>query len=124
MKNSNSSKSLNCYTSFCYVRISYVYMCLKIVSCEVFLPSNAFLIFVYFFIFSPASPSTSSATISPLFKKQESELDFDPCPLCVKRTPVEGRFQPCGHALFCYEHADTFKACPTCKVVLLLGSFF
>ncbi|XP_066919904.1 E3 ubiquitin-protein ligase MIB2-like [Clytia hemisphaerica] len=62
----------------------------------------------------PARRSSEKKSTKPKIQKQESELDFDPCPLCQKRTPVEGRFQPCKHALFCYQHAETFQKCPQC----------
>ena len=45
----------------------------------------------------------------------ESSLDL--CKLCD--LDIEGRFQPCGHVVYCYKHAKGFIECSDCKVAKL-----
>ena len=42
--------------------------------------------------------------------------EIEMCPMCNIDNPIEGRFQPCGHALLCYDHAECMKKCSECKV--------
>lgn len=42
------------------------------------------------------------------------------CFLC--ESPVDVKFEPCGHALMCHNCANRAKKCPTCKVMCLFVS--
>ena len=38
----------------------------------------------------------------------------EPCFLC--ESPVDVKFEPCGHAMMCSTCAERAKKCPQCKV--------
>ena len=52
--------------------------------------------------------------ISSLFAAATVSSNAEPCFLC--ESPVDVKFEPCGHAMMCSTCAQRAKKCPHCKV--------